>query len=99
MNGPWFVVAAADAFGCTDGSSHTGRKVQDIGDMLDSYDVGGFGVMTSALIDATLYDKLDAVCEKRGIDQLNFSRLELERALAHDPAVRDRYFLPQPSVR
>ncbi|WP_128957253.1 hypothetical protein [Bradyrhizobium zhanjiangense] len=65
----------------TNGSSLSASKVQDVGDMLDKYDVEGFGVMTSALIDAGLYDKLDAVCGKRGISQLNFSRLEIERQL------------------
>lgn len=76
----------------TDGSSLSARKVQDIGDMLDSYGAEGFGVMTSAVIDATLYDKLDSVCGKRGISQLNFSRLELERALVRNPTIRNCYF-------
>jgi hypothetical protein len=70
----------------------TGRKLQDVGDMLDSHAAEGFGVMTSALIDATLYDKLDGVCGKRSISQLHFSRLELERALVRLPAVRKCYF-------
>ena len=76
----------------TDGSSLTGRKLQDVGDMLDSYSAEGFGVMTSTLIDATLYDKLDNVCGKRSVTQLHFSRLELERALVRLPAIRKCYF-------
>ena len=48
--------------------------------------------MTSALIDATLYDKLGAVCGKRGVEQMNFSVLELERALLRHEYVRRRYF-------
>ena len=44
------------------GSSLAARRLQDVGDMLEMYAAEGFGVMTSAVIDATLYDKLDAVC-------------------------------------
>ncbi|WP_316197046.1 hypothetical protein [Bradyrhizobium sp. SZCCHNS3053] len=72
----------------TNGSSLSASKVQDVGDMLDKYDVRGFGVMTSALIDAGLYDKLDAVCGKRDIAQLNFSRLEIEHQLRGSPDLR-----------
>lgn len=76
----------------TNDSSLSARRLQDVGDMLEIYEAEGFGVMTSAPIDATLYDKLDAICGKRGISQLNFSRLELERALVRLPALRKRYF-------
>ncbi|MFC0304019.1 hypothetical protein ACFSTI_06575 [Rhizorhabdus histidinilytica] len=72
--------------------SLSASKVLDIGDMLDHYDVGGFGVMTSAPIDATLYDKLDAVCDRRGVEKLTLSVLELERTLARNPVIRERYF-------
>jgi hypothetical protein len=48
--------------------------------------------MTSAPIDATLYDKLDAVCGKRKVQQMNFSVLELERELLTKPLIRQRYF-------
>lgn len=74
------------------GGSLSATKVLDIGDMLDHYGVGGFGVMTSAPIDATLYDKLDSVCDRRGVEKLTFSVLELERALARNPVLKDRYF-------
>jgi hypothetical protein len=60
--------------------------------MLDQYSAEGFGVMVSAPIDATLYDKLDGVCGKRGIAQMHFSALELERAVARSCALGDRYF-------
>lgn len=68
-------------------------KVPDIGDMLEQHDAEGFGVMTSALIEATLYDKLDNLCRRRSIEQLNFSSLELERALIANPSLRKKYFL------
>lgn len=73
-------------------ASLTATRLTDIGDMLDHYAAEGFGVLTSGPIDATLYDKLDAVCSKRGVEQLNMSILELERALASQPVVRARYF-------
>ncbi len=45
-----------------------------------------------ATIDATLYDKLDAICSKCKIEQINFSVLESERALYYDDILRCRYF-------
>ncbi|MFV8871282.1 hypothetical protein [Serratia fonticola] len=54
--------------------------------------VQGFGVMSSAPIDATLYDKLETVCGKHGVEQMNFSVLELELALFRHEFVRRRYF-------
>lgn len=79
--------------------SLSAAKVVDIGDMLDHYDVGGYGVMTSAPIDATLYDKLDAVCDRRAVEKMTFSVLELERALARNPVIRERYFGMRPASR
>jgi len=75
-----------------DGSSLSGSRLIDVGDMLDQFGAQGFGVITSTLIDATLYDKLDGVCGKRGIEQMHFSVLELERTLARYPTLRNRYF-------
>lgn len=49
-------------------------------------------LMTSALIDATLYDKLDNLCRRPSIEQLNFSSLELERSLIGNPSQRKKYF-------
>ncbi|MFC3068816.1 hypothetical protein [Phenylobacterium soli] len=76
----------------TDGSSLGARRVLDVGDMLDQFKANGFGVMTSTAIDATLYDKLSAVCAARQIREMHFSVLELERVLAEAPALRRRYF-------
>src|SRR3546814_10310028 len=54
--------------------SLSATKVVDIGDLLDHYAVGGYGVMTSAQIDAPLSDKLEAVCDRnRQITSLNTS--------------------------
>lgn len=76
----------------TQSNSLGATKVQDIGDMLDQYEAKGFGVMTSALIDATLYDKIDGVCGRRSIESLNFSVLELNRTLIRNATIRRRYF-------
>lgn len=76
----------------TNGTSLGATKLVDVGDMLDHTKAQGFGVMTSVLIDATLYDKLDSVCGKRDVEQYHFSVLELERAVARNPAIRKRYF-------
>jgi len=76
----------------TGSTSLSATKLLDVGDMLDHYDVMGFGVMTSTLIDATLYDKLDAVCGRRNVLQMNFSVLELERELARNEFIKRRYF-------
>jgi hypothetical protein len=76
----------------SDGSSLSGTRLTDVGDMLDQYEAEGFGVMTSAIIDSTLYDKLNAVCGKRGVAQKHLSVLELERRLARYPGIRARYF-------
>lgn len=76
------------------GGASLGRgRVVDVGDMLDQYGVQGFGIMTSAIIDSGLYDKIESVCAKRQVQQYNFSKLELERALARSPTIRRRYFL------
>jgi len=76
----------------TNSKSLSATRLVDVGDMLEHYNAQGFGVMTSAPIDATLYDKLDAICSKRRIEQMNFSVLELERALHYDDILRCRYF-------
>lgn len=70
-------------------------KVQDIGDVLEQYGAQGYGVMSSVLIDPTLYDRLDSICSKRGVVQLHMSVLELEREIAGNPSVRDKYFPAQ----
>ncbi|TKV76133.1 hypothetical protein [Rhizobium sp. AU243] len=76
----------------TQSKSLGATKVTDIGDMLEQYDAEGFGVMTSTLIDATLYSKIDSICARRSIESLNFSVLELSRELTRKPAIRRRYF-------
>ncbi len=74
------------------GASLGATKVLDVGDMLEQYAAQGFGVLTSAPIDATLYDKLDRICVRRKVEQRHMSVYELERALSRNPTIRDRYF-------
>jgi len=74
-----------------DGSSLAGSKVQ-VADPVDQYGAGGFCVMTSGVIDSTLYDKLEGVARNRRIEIDWWSRLELERFLARYTELRDRYF-------
>lgn len=76
----------------TNDSSLGATKLVDVGDMLDHYGAQGFGVMTSALIDATLYDKLDGICKKRKVMQRHFDVLKLERTIARHPGIRKLYF-------
>jgi hypothetical protein len=76
----------------TNGVSLGAARLTDVGDMLEQYSAQGFGVITSAQIDATLYDKLDAICSKRRVEQYHFSVLELERALGRNRRVRQKFF-------
>jgi hypothetical protein len=76
----------------TSGASLGATKVLDVGDMLEQYGAHGFGVLTSTLIDATLYDKLDSICGGREIEQSHMSVLELERALSRNQTVKNRFF-------
>lgn len=74
-----------------DSSSLTGTKIK-VSDTVDQYGAGGFCVMTSGVIDSTLYDKLDGIARNKRIETACWSRLELERFLARHLEIRDRYF-------
>jgi hypothetical protein len=76
----------------TRGSSLGATRLTDIGDMLEQYGAQGFGVITSAQMDATLYDKLDAICSNRHVEQYHLSVLELERALGRNRRIRQKFF-------
>lgn len=73
-------------------SSLSAQKVQDISDLIEQYDADGYGVMTSAVIDATLYDKLDALAGRKNIVTQTYSIYELERFLARYPNIKAKYF-------
>lgn len=55
-------------------------------------EVPGFGIMTSTVIDATLFDAADAICERRSISQKHFSAFEIERLLRQRPQLREKFF-------
>jgi hypothetical protein len=62
------------------GRSLSGSMVQ-VSDVIDQYEARGFAVMTNAFIDATLYDKLESICNRRRIEHETWSGLEIERFL------------------
>lgn len=68
-----------------------------VADVVDQFDADGYGVMTNMLIDATLYDKLDGICQTRkrsgrALHVDTWSRLELERFLNAQIELLARYF-------
>lgn len=68
-----------------------------ITDVIDQYTADGFGIMTNVVIDATLYDKMDAIQtsrSKRGLtcEIDSWSVLEIERFLATNQDIAKRYF-------
>jgi len=74
-----------------DGGSLGSRKVE-VSDTIDQYGADGYCVMTTGLIDATLYDKLEGIKRNRSIQYDTWSRLELERFLARHLNIVRRYF-------
>ena len=77
-----------------DGGSLSSKKVE-VSDTVDQYGAGGFCVMTSGVIDSTLYDKLDGIARNRSMQVDTWSKLELERFLIRHPVVYQRYFKNQ----
>ena len=75
----------------TSGGSLSGTKV-NVADTIDQYGAKGFCVMTNALIDSTLHDKLVGIATHRNIEVDEWDKLRMERYLAQRPEIRDRYF-------
>jgi hypothetical protein len=73
-------------------NSLTGKKVENIRDMLEDHKAGGFCIMTSGVIDSTLHDKLDNLKHKKGFQIERWSYLEIERFLAEYSEIKSRYF-------
>lgn len=65
-----------------------------VADVVDQYGARGFGVMTSAVIDSTLYDKLDGIAKNRDVKIDTWDKLRLERfiSLPEHFDIRGRYF-------
>lgn len=75
------------------GSSLPASKLTGISDVVDQHGAQGYGIMTSGVIDATLYDKLDGIARNRKIKVETWSVLEIERFLSRNPHVKGRYFI------
>ena len=73
-------------------SSLSSTKLVGITDVVDQYGASGYGIMTSGVIDSTLYDKIDGIGRNRGIQFEHWSVYELERFLAKHPNIKDRHF-------
>ncbi|MPT35578.1 MAG: hypothetical protein E2604_10950 [Flavobacterium sp.] len=73
-------------------SSLTATKVLDISDIVEQYEADGYGIFTSGVIDATLFDKIDKIANKRQLKIALSSKYEMERDLSMLPKLRDRYF-------
>jgi hypothetical protein len=69
-----------------------GGKNVTVSDVVDQFGAGGFGVMTSGLIDSTLYDKVEQITEKRSLQRDFWDQLRLERFLAENLDIKNRYF-------
>lgn len=71
--------------------SLSAATVGSVSDVIDQYGAQGYGVMTTGVIDATLYDRLDGIQRNRGIEMSHWSRLELERFLVRRPELLRRH--------
>lgn len=74
------------------GISLTATKVLDISDIIEQFEADGYGIFTSGVIDATLYNKIDAIAKRKHIKTELSSKHELERILARLPIIKARYF-------
>jgi len=75
----------------TNGRALAGSKVA-VADVIDQYGADGFGVMTNEVIDSTLYDKLDAIASRRGIQLDTWDGRRLQRFLRIRPDLMQCYF-------
>lgn len=62
-----------------------------ISDVIDQYGADGYVVMTCGYIDATLFDRLDGIGNRRKVDVVTWSRLEIERFLSRRPTLLSKY--------
>ncbi|WP_299523373.1 hypothetical protein [Winogradskyella sp.] len=74
-------------------SSLTKSKVPNAANVIMEYGAKGYGVFTNGIIDSTLYDMLDGFNATNGVyTRENWGKLELEKKLAEDSFLRDKYF-------
>lgn len=73
-------------------ASLTPKHFTAVSDVIEQYSAGGYGVMCSGYIDATLHDRIDAIAARRSVDALKVDRFQLERFLSRRPHLVERYF-------
>ncbi len=72
--------------------SLTPKHIKSIGDVIEQYDAGGYGVMTCGYIDATLHDRVDSICGKRGVEVRKVDRFQLQAFVSARPQILYKYF-------
>ncbi len=72
--------------------SLTPKHIKNIGDVIEQYDAGGYGVMTCGYIDPTLHDRVDSICGKRGVEVRKVDRFLLQAFVSARPHLFDKYF-------
>jgi len=73
-------------------ASLTPKHFRSVSDVIEQYGAGGYGVMCSGYIDATLHDRVDSIAARRNVEVRKVDRLQLERFLSHRPSLVERYF-------
>ncbi|WP_129777471.1 hypothetical protein [Peristeroidobacter soli] len=64
----------------------------NVADVIDPYAASGFGIMTSELIDSTLYDEMDAIAASRSLSLDTWDGLRLQRFLSSRKDLLRQYF-------
>ncbi|MBZ9783748.1 hypothetical protein K9857_19640 [Pseudomonas sp. REP124] len=67
-------------------------KLGAITDILEQYSADGYGIMCNCYIDASLFDRLDAIATNRSINIETWSIFDIERFIARRPVIKNRYF-------
>lgn len=76
-------------------SSLSASKLRDAANVIMQNGAVGYGVFTTGVIDATLYDMLDGFSRNQGVDtSVCFSKYELERHLNIQNSIKEKYFKP-----
>jgi len=74
--------------------SLTRARLSDAANVIMQYGAKGYGIFTTGVIDAALYDMLDGFAQHQQIStKENWSIFEIERYLFYNTEMRKRYFL------
>jgi hypothetical protein len=80
----------------SESTSLSAAKISNAANVIMQYDAKGYGVFTSTIIDATLYDMLDGFNRSFKIDTSDtWSKYELERYLNRHEHIKNKYFKKQ----